>query len=81
MVAQIEKELLAKQLGELKVTTKEKISVFKLLDGKMDRSKKKLVNVIMCKIFTTRKINPEVFKLMMPKIWNQEQTIIVNVGF
>lgn len=35
----------------------------------------------MCKIFTSKKINLDVFCSMMPRIWNQEQTIIVNVGF
>lgn len=69
-----------KQLGELKVTEEEKSCVFHLKEDEVDKSQKKLENALLCKILTSKKINPEVFQRMMPKIWGQEHTIIKSAG-
>lgn len=80
MEKQAEEEL-AQQIAGLRVTPEEKASVFQLQDGEIDRSELHLANSILCKIYTNKKINIEIFKSMMPKIWNQEQTVIGNVGY
>lgn len=72
---------IVKQLGELKVTEVEKACVFRLQEGEIDKSRQKLENAILCKVFSNKKINPDIFSSKMPKIWNQEQTLISCVGF
>lgn len=72
---------IAKQLGELKVTEAERACVYRLKEGEIAKTRQKLENAILCKIFTRKKINPYIFGSKMPKIWNQEQTLIACVGF
>lgn len=74
-------EDLAKQLAELRVTPEEKACVFQLQDREIGRFELHLANSILCKIYTNKKINIEIFQSKMPKNWNQEHTSIVNVGF
>lgn len=74
-------EEITKYLGALKVTEEEKASVFQLKDDEVDISQRKLENALICKVHTNKKINPEVFQRMMPKIWSQEHTIIKSAGF
>lgn len=67
---------LSSQLANLKVTADERSSVFHLQENTVDNSKKKLINALLCKILTHRKINAEVFRGMMLRIWGQENTVI-----
>lgn len=81
MTKKSEEDAILHQFAEMKVTAEEKASVFHQQEEAIDVTEKKLVNVVLCKIFTKKKITPEVFKSMMPKIWNQEHTIIDYRGF
>lgn len=81
MVEREDADALSNQLANLKVTAAEKACVFQLKESDINRSEKKLVNAVLCKIFTNKKIVPEIFQSKMPKIWSQEHTIIDHVGF
>lgn len=81
MATNEETDFITKQLNDMRVTDAERACVFHLREGTIDESKQKLENVILCKVFTSKTINPEMFCSKMPKIWSQEQTMIACVGF
>lgn len=81
MASKEDTDSITQQLNDLRVTDAEKACVYHLREGTIDETRHKLENAILCKIFTNKKINPDMFCSKMPKIWSQEQTVIACVGF
>lgn len=47
-------------------------------NDELKRKIQDLETILVCKIMTEKHINPEIFKAMIPKIWNMERKVIIK---
>lgn len=77
----MEEVAFSKQMESLKLTDEEKGKVISVKDEELNESIKDLQNMAVHKILAEKHINLEVFKNMIPIIWNIERSVqIKSVG-
>lgn len=62
MVDRFDEESVLGKLEDLKVTEAKKACIYQLKEEEIDRSKQRLTNAFLWKIFTHKKISSEIFK-------------------
>lgn len=76
----MDEDLLSLQVERMKLTTEDKRKIFDLEEEEIESSEKQAENAIVCKLMTAKNIKEEMFKMMMPRIWNNIAVKIENVG-